>query len=245
MTVDKTDVSPILKQTLTFTVDKDKFTDPLLKNELTVQLLGGNNYVRDLYIMSVVDTASLKTFTVKFNGAPVGDYTFGITSTSPSRYGRLDTTGISFKTSSTITSISPTSGSVFGGTLLTITGTNFSTTLIDQAVNIIYSSVIFIGCDIVTATTTELTCRIRATGFAADETKSGNDVAVILAASSEAKCEGTCKFDFVAPVATISSLTPAFDSATNTIQVSLVGSGFNPADKSSVSLYIDNVKQST
>lgn len=77
-----------------------------------------------------VDDAN-KKFTVKFNGAPAGTYTFAVTSSSASRYGRIDTTGISLKTSSTITGISPTSGSVYGGTLLTITGTNFSSTLID------------------------------------------------------------------------------------------------------------------
>jgi len=153
--VDKTDVSPILKQTLTFIVDEVNFTDELKQNELTVKLLGANKYVRDLYIMSVTSTATLKSFTVKFNGAPVGDYTFDVTSTSPSKYGKLAfPSAFTFKTSSTITGISPTSGSVFGGTLLTITGTNFSTKLDDQAVNIIYSSSIFIGCDIVTATTT-------------------------------------------------------------------------------------------
>lgn len=79
--------------------------------------------------MSVNDTN--KTFTVKFNGAPVGSYTFAVTSSSVSKYGRLDTSAISFQTSSTVTSISPTSGSYFGGTLLTITGTNFSTTISD------------------------------------------------------------------------------------------------------------------
>jgi hypothetical protein len=239
ITVDKTDVSPILKQTLTFTLDPTKYTDTLLKNDLSVQLLGANNYVRDLYIMSVDDAA--KKFTVKFNGAPVGSYTFGVKSTSPSAYGRLDTTGISFQTSSTITGISPTSGSVFGGTLLTITGTNFSTTLIDQAVNIIVSASVFIGCDVVTATTTQLTCRIKPTGFLVTEIKSGNTVAVILAASSEATCVGTCTFEFKAPVATITSLTPSFDTATNKLQVNAVGTGFTAGDISSVSLYVDNV----
>ena len=120
--------------------------------------MGDNNYVRDLYVMSVDDGA--KTFKVKFNGAPIGKYTFEIKSTSPSAYGRLDTTGILFDSFSIIREISPRSGSVFGGTLLTITGENFSTTLIDQAVNIIVSASIFIGCDIVTATTSVLTCRI-------------------------------------------------------------------------------------
>lgn len=102
--------------------------------------------------MSVDDTA--KTITVKFNGAPVAQYTFEILSTSPSAYGLLDTTAISFQTSSTVTAISPTSGSILGGTLITITGTNFSTTIVDQAVNLIVNPLTYIYCDILTATTT-------------------------------------------------------------------------------------------
>ena len=43
--------------------------------------------------MSVDDTA--KTFTVKFNGAPIGSYTFAVTS-SIVKYGRLDTSAITF-----------------------------------------------------------------------------------------------------------------------------------------------------
>ena len=115
-------------------------------------MVGANNYSRELYIMSVDNTA--KTFTVKFNGAPVGSYTFEVTSTSASNYGRLDTTALSFSTSATLTGISPKTGSVFGGTLLTLTGTNFSTTLLDQAVSITNSASMIILCDILTATTT-------------------------------------------------------------------------------------------
>lgn len=40
-------------------------------------------------------------------------------------------------------------------------------------------------------------------------------------------------------------MTPTFDSATNTIQVSLVGSGFTASINSSVSLFVDNVQQLT
>ncbi|MFO0116554.1 MAG: IPT/TIG domain-containing protein [bacterium] len=47
------------------------------------------------------------------------------------KFGIVDTTRITFKSSSTITNISQSSGSILGGTLITITGTNFSTTLVD------------------------------------------------------------------------------------------------------------------
>jgi hypothetical protein len=40
-------------------------------------------------------------------------------------------------------------------------------------------------------------------------------------------------------------LTPTFDNATNTLQVIAVGSGFTSGNTSSVSLYIDDLKQTT
>lgn len=43
----------------------------------------------------------------------------------------------------------------------------------------------------------------------------------------------------------MTSLTPSFDSATNTAIVTLAGSGFTASNTSSVSLYIDGVKQTT
>ena len=108
-------------------------------------------YSRDLYIMRVDDTA--KTFTVKFNGAPPGVYYFAVTSQAIGSnglvYGRLNTSSISFQTSSIVSSVSPTEGSVFGGTKITITGTNFSNTISDLAVKVgdYY-------CDILTSTMT-------------------------------------------------------------------------------------------
>ena len=97
--------------------------------------------------MSVDDSA--KTFTVKFNGAPVGVYTFSVYANSPSQYGTLDTSGITLTTSSSVTNISPAQASIFGGAVLTITGTNFSTVISDQAVKLGETY-----CDIMTATPT-------------------------------------------------------------------------------------------
>ena len=116
--------------------------------------------------------------------------------------------------------------------MLTITGTNFSTEKLDQAVKVGENY-----CDIITATTTLLTCRIRATGYTADKVATGIDVVVTLAASFEATCVGdqTCKFEFKVPVATVTTLTPGFDAATNTLKVTLAGSGFTVADTTRIS----------
>lgn len=139
---------------------------------------------------------SARTVTVKFNGAPPGSYKFAVASqaigSSGNPYGRLSTAAIAFQTSSTVTGVSPSSGSVFGGSLLTITGTNFSTTIEDQAVKVGDSY-----CDILTASTTQLTCQIRATGLTASDAGTVN-VLVFLAASFEASCpvSAACQFAF-------------------------------------------------
>ena len=59
-------VSPVVKQPLTFTLTG--YTDTLLASQLKVTLVNNADYTRDIYVMSVDDAA--KTFTVKFNGAP-------------------------------------------------------------------------------------------------------------------------------------------------------------------------------
>lgn len=59
-------VSPVVKQPLTFTLTG--YNDTLLASQLKVTLVNNADYTRDIYVMSVDDAA--KTFTVKFNGAP-------------------------------------------------------------------------------------------------------------------------------------------------------------------------------
>ena len=135
------------------------------------------------------------------------------------------------------TNIYPTSGSGFGGTLLTIFGTNFSPIISDQAV-----LVRNIYCDILSATTTQLKCRIRSTGFLYNQFSSNNIVNVILAASANATCPGnSCVFSFQSPVSSLSSLTRVFDATYNTLQVKAVGTGFKTGDLTIISLYIDNI----
>ncbi len=89
---DKTNVSPILKQELTFQLSA-AYTDELKKEELSVYIKNDEeNYSRELYIMRVNNAA--KTFTVKFNGAPPATYIFAVTANTPSKYGRLDSSAI-------------------------------------------------------------------------------------------------------------------------------------------------------
>jgi len=130
--------------------------------------------------MSVDDGA--KTFTVKFNGAPPGDYYFAVSTSSTSAYGRLSTSLISFKTSSTVTGFDPPGGSVLGGSVITITGTNFSTDKTEMAVKVGDAYCII---ESINQSGTEIVCRIEQTGYAV--TDAGNvDLLVFLAAFWEA-----------------------------------------------------------
>ena len=74
-----------------------------------------------------------RTITVRFKGAPSGKYVVLLFS---SQKGRLDDDKLQIKTESYLTAISPTAGSALGGTLVTITGVNFSDNPLDNPVMI-------------------------------------------------------------------------------------------------------------
>lgn len=73
---------------------------------------------------------------VKFGGSESGVYDLYVQSLS---YGRFDSTGITLTLVGKVTSISPSSGSVHGGTLVTIKGSHFSEDATDNPVRIGYS----------------------------------------------------------------------------------------------------------
>jgi hypothetical protein len=84
-----------------------------------------------LYIKEVNSAA--RTVTVNFRGAPSGEYAILLNSKA---LGRLDNENLLITTEAVVTGISPTSGSALGGTVVTITGENFSSNPIDNPVMI-------------------------------------------------------------------------------------------------------------
>lgn len=64
-----------------------------------------------------------KSITVRYGGAYGGMYDLEVTSET---FGRILTDDITFEAVGTITDIHPSSGSVYGGTLITISGYHFS-----------------------------------------------------------------------------------------------------------------------
>lgn len=94
----------------------------------------------------------------------------------------------------TVTSVSPSTGSINGGSLITITGTNFDTTA--------QQTLVFIGqtinwiCSIESITSTTITCRVPA--ISEDYSPgAAQDVVVTTRLIVQSKCEGTCKFTYL------------------------------------------------
>jgi hypothetical protein len=71
-----------------------------------------------------------------FGGAESGTFFFTIRHAT---FGLIGTEGLNLIVGSTVTSVSPVTASIYGGTVLTITGTNFGTTKTDNPVQISYN----------------------------------------------------------------------------------------------------------
>jgi hypothetical protein len=151
--------SPVLKKLITIQLD-GAFSGTLTESDLTVTLVSttDSTYVRYTNVVAVDNT--LKTITIKYGGAKSGAFSLSVMSVS---YGKFDTTGIVFTAKGTITAISPTSGSVYGGTLVTITGENFGDIITDNPVKIGETY-----CYVVTTSSTSITCRTSALNPSAD-----------------------------------------------------------------------------
>jgi len=84
---------------------------------------------KQLNVIAVNDT--LKTVTFIYGGAWSGKYNLSV---RHSQYGLINTRGLYLTVGSNITSITPSIGSIYGGSLLAITGTNFGDEITDNPV---------------------------------------------------------------------------------------------------------------
>jgi hypothetical protein len=135
----------------------------------------------------------------------------------------------------TVTSITPNSGSTNGGTVLTITGTNFSTVKNENQVVIGDGTLDY--CIILTATETELTCRVNAPQ---EIPSSEQDIYVLGRIQEKSDCLGTCKFTFDASkTPTVSSITPLSAQTGSTVTVN--GTNFS-ADSANTIITIGGVE---
>lgn len=123
-------VSPVLKTDLVIQLDTE-FPYTLKREDFSVNATSTKDaaYIRYLNVIAVDDAK--KTITAKFGGAWSGTFQMSIRHKA---YGLVDTKDMILDVSSRITSISPKLGSIYGGTLVTITGTNFGTKKTDNPV---------------------------------------------------------------------------------------------------------------
>lgn len=150
LSISPSSASPVLKTELTVYLS-DAFVD-IEATDFTATLLKDDDpdfKEVELFVMSADQaTNSLK---IKFNGARSGHYHIGL---HHAVEGTVASDELAIHVHSTITSISPTSGSVYGGALVTITGENFSNEPLDNPVKIGDDF-----CYVITSSPTEITCR--------------------------------------------------------------------------------------
>jgi len=125
-----TSASPVLKTKINITLEQT-FPYTLSREDFTVNATNISNptYFRQMNVIGV-DEAN-KVLTVMFGGAWSGLYQMSIRHKS---YGLVNTNGLVLTVGANVTSISPTTGSKYGGTLVTITGTNFGSVKTDNPV---------------------------------------------------------------------------------------------------------------
>jgi len=135
----------------------------------------------------------------------------------------------------TLTDYTPKKGSIYGGTLITITGTNFGTEKTDNPVQINLGDT-GVDCKVITTQATEITCRVDESSFAqkkiADAVANNAEpkLVVFLKTSEEAKCVGNhlCEFLFTDTLPEVTQV--ASEISGEDIIVSLTGTGFTAGD---------------
>lgn len=110
------------------------------------------------YQLSIINVTDTQIFAV-LGGGKIGNYYLNLELEGVG-YSKTSTTDSNlFKYELTITNVSPTSGSVYGGTKLTFTGKNFSP--INNQNQVFISDVINNMCDIISSSSTQLVCKTR------------------------------------------------------------------------------------
>lgn len=206
--------------------------------------------------MNVIDVDDkTKKLVTKFGGAKSkwwgGGYSgkFQITIRHKD-YGLVDTKDQILDVSSTTTDISPKIGSIYGGTLLTITGTNYGKQKADNPVQISFNGALGSqNCFVKTISAGQITCRIDTTYNKKQKDAAKATVVVFQRTSEEAQCDYTsdppvCQFTYTSKLPTVKTMVPEFDATNNQYRIKVTGTEF-AGTASTVSLEIAGKAQST
>ena len=240
-TMSPTSASPVLKTKITFTLDLD-FTYTLDKADLSCNATNITNpsYVRHLNIIEVDNTASPKTFVAMFGGAWTGDYQIHL---RHKQMGLMDTRGMILNVSTEVTSVSPNVGSIYGGTLVTIQGSNFGKEKEDNPVQISRNGGLgSIDCYVQSIMETEIKCRVDSE-MKPREDGAAHHIVVFLKVSEEAKCDfdTTCKYTWTKNIPQVDSVEVLFDTTSYTWQYKVGGLNMT-GDTTTTELYIGGAK---
>ena len=134
------------------------FPYTLLKEDLSINATSTDDptYIRYMNVIAVDDEA--KQFTAMFGGAYSGTYQIHI---RHREYGLVGTDNLLLDVSASITEYYPMTGSIYGGTLLTITGNNFGNVYTDNPVQISNNGGIgSVDCFVKETSDNEIKCRL-------------------------------------------------------------------------------------
>lgn len=234
-------VSPVLKSEITFHLMSD-FPHTLSTSDFSINATSQHEstYMKRMNVIRVDDAA--KSVTVKFGGAQSGLYSIIIRHAA---WGLIDTSSLTLRVESDFTNFSPMSGSIYGGTLVTITGTNWGTIYTDNPVEISYNGALgSTKCFVQTTSATEITCRIDSI-INKDAGEQGK-MLVFLKTYEEANCTlaNDCQFAFTSILPEIVSVNPSFNAVLNAWTLIVSGTGFT-GDSTNVQFYVKGVLQTT
>jgi hypothetical protein len=188
--------------------------------------------------MNVIDVDDdAKTITTKFGGAESGEYKVWI---KHALTGLIESDGLTLDVNTYMTSFSPMTGSIYGGTLLTINGGPFGDVSTDNPVSIISKSGDTVDCYVQTTSSAMITCRMDPS-ISPRSADSEADLVVFLKASEEATCDADdCAYVYTNDLPVLSSATTAFDSSTLEWTVTVTGTDFGDSTDG-VELHFSNV----
>ena len=195
-------------------------------------------YIRYMNVIAVDD--DLKQFTVMFGGAYSGQYQISI---RHREYGLVGTDNLILDVSSSVTEFYPRTGSIYGGTLITITGNNFGNVYTDNPVQISNNGAIgSVDCFVIETSNNTIKCRLDV-GIEKDGGIE-DTLVVFLKTSEEAICEPkeNCMFTWNSFVPEVTDVSVSFDEAS--LEWQFVASGIDfTGSTSNTDLQIGSVSQ--
>lgn len=225
-------VSPVLKTIITLKVSA--YSGTLQRDDIVLTAVSqkDKSIIRYINVVEVGFDGSDQYIKGKFGGSESGIYDIFVNLRS---YGQLNTEGITLTLIGKVTDFNPKSGSVHGGTLITIDGINFSTDYQDNPVRIGFTD-----CLVEYSSPTQIKCR---TEPRKQQELAQDSFIVFLKTYEEAICDvaADCKYQWTDD-AKLQSYSVNFDTNYNEYILTLSGINF-ASDLNTAEVWIDDGQQ--